>query len=336
MLEDASEVCWRFGNFVCSVLEGHGAVTQRGGHGKAEGGHSPYPTTQDTERDGPLVTTAPPFNVLNHHPPYKGFLVPESHHTDDFRGHQQFFEDSGGATMPGSGHHLVQEPSTQLMPHEDVPAFSDIASPTPTTAAMPASTIAARAGDAERHASKAKTPETSQQVKTTVSARDYATTESLTTAMHTSAPPPCASTPGVAVTMGQGPSDRARVAIATTVAPPALTTPVKMDDVAETERSGAQNNKSPDGNIPAAASADLEEETTTTTIITTTVITTMQTPAPCLTNFTAPEGYIETPKQEQPQPQQSGSWYYWAADCTYTVTVYLGYGVEIQVRCHVF
>ncbi|XP_048120368.1 seizure protein 6 homolog isoform X3 [Alosa alosa] len=306
-----------------SYLEGRVAVTQRGGQGEAEGGHSTYPTTQDTDRDGPLVTTAPPFNVLNHHPPYKGFLAPESYHTDDLRGHPQFFEDSGGATVPGSGHHLVQEPSTQLVPHEDAPAFSDVASPTPTTAATPASTITARdPAGSDQHGSKVADP---MNGKTTTSHRDFIMAESLTTATHASTPPPCASTPNMAVTMGRGSSDRARVAIATTASPPAL---VKTDTITEMERSAAQNNKSPDNVVPAVASADLEEETTTTTIITTTVITTMQTPAPCLTNFTAPEGYIETP---QPAQMQTGSWYETTVDCTYTVTVYMGYGVEIQV-----
>lgn len=46
---------------------------------------------------------------------------------------------------------------------------------------------------------------------------------------------------------------------------------------------------------------------------------------PCIFNLTAPEGYIET-------PQPSSSHYYSSVDCTYTVTVYMGYGVEIQVR----
>lgn len=45
--------------------------------------------------------------------------------------------------------------------------------------------------------------------------------------------------------------------------------------------------------------------------------------APCSINFTAPGGYIETPPR--------GSYDYSNFDCTYTVTVYMGYGVEIQV-----
>uniref|UniRef100_A0A8B9HVY3 Seizure related 6 homolog b n=1 Tax=Astyanax mexicanus TaxID=7994 RepID=A0A8B9HVY3_ASTMX len=47
------------------------------------------------------------------------------------------------------------------------------------------------------------------------------------------------------------------------------------------------------------------------------------TTVPCSANFTAPGGYIETPPPS--------SWYYSKVDCTYTVTVYMGYGVEIQV-----
>lgn len=257
---------------------GRDAVTQRGSHGEAEGGHSAYPTTQDTDRDGPLVTTAPPINVLNHHRPYKGFLILKSQQADDLRGHPQFFEDSGGATMPGSGYHLIQESSTQLVPHEDVPAFSDVASPTPTKAATPASTIAAAGHAGIDHQGSKVAKAMSGQDETTASHKALVTTESLTTAVHTSTPPPCTSTPSMAVTMGQDLSDGARVAIATTMAPSALTTSVKTNGMAEMDRSGAQINKSPDSEIPAAVTTDLEEETTTTTIITTTVITTMQTP----------------------------------------------------------
>uniref|UniRef100_A0A4W4HTV2 Seizure related 6 homolog b n=1 Tax=Electrophorus electricus TaxID=8005 RepID=A0A4W4HTV2_ELEEL len=47
------------------------------------------------------------------------------------------------------------------------------------------------------------------------------------------------------------------------------------------------------------------------------------TTAACRGSFTAPGGYIEAPSQ--------GSWPHTNADCTYTVTVYMGYGVESQV-----
>ncbi|XP_051814110.1 seizure protein 6 [Acanthochromis polyacanthus] len=67
-----------------------------------------------------------------------------------------------------------------------------------------------------------------------------------------------------------------------------------------------------------------EEETTTTTITTTTIITTMQSPVPCQLNLTRPEGYIEA-------PPQSSSAFHSTMDCSYIITVYMGYGVEVQV-----
>uniref|UniRef100_A0A3B3R744 Seizure related 6 homolog n=1 Tax=Paramormyrops kingsleyae TaxID=1676925 RepID=A0A3B3R744_9TELE len=45
---------------------------------------------------------------------------------------------------------------------------------------------------------------------------------------------------------------------------------------------------------------------------------------PCSTNFTAPEGHIEVPAQPE-------AWSYPGLDCTCTISVYMGYGVEIQV-----
>ncbi|XP_005750412.1 seizure protein 6 homolog isoform X2 [Pundamilia nyererei] len=73
----------------------------------------------------------------------------------------------------------------------------------------------------------------------------------------------------------------------------------------------------------AGAGSD-EEETTTTTITTTTIITTMQSPVPCQLNLTGPEGYIEA-------PPHTNSAFYFTTDCNYIVTVYTGYGVEVQV-----
>ncbi|XP_039633933.1 seizure protein 6 isoform X2 [Perca fluviatilis] len=64
------------------------------------------------------------------------------------------------------------------------------------------------------------------------------------------------------------------------------------------------------------------EETTTTTITTTT--TTTHSPVPCQLNLTGPEGYIEA-------PPQSSSALHSTMDCSYTITVYMGYGVEVQV-----
>uniref|UniRef100_H3A5G6 Seizure related 6 homolog like 2 n=1 Tax=Latimeria chalumnae TaxID=7897 RepID=H3A5G6_LATCH len=67
------------------------------------------------------------------------------------------------------------------------------------------------------------------------------------------------------------------------------------------------------------------DEETTTTLITTTTITTMHPPVLCNTNLTDPEGYVES-------PEFSGSLFYGGLDCTYTITVYTGYGIELQVK----
>uniref|UniRef100_A0A3Q3LLT1 Seizure related 6 homolog a n=1 Tax=Mastacembelus armatus TaxID=205130 RepID=A0A3Q3LLT1_9TELE len=60
--------------------------------------------------------------------------------------------------------------------------------------------------------------------------------------------------------------------------------------------------------------------TTSTTVITTTTITITQPSEPCGLNFTDPEGNIEILQQ-----LDSG------VECNYLVTVYLGYGIEVQV-----
>ncbi|XP_077336515.1 seizure protein 6 homolog isoform X1 [Lithobates pipiens] len=68
-----------------------------------------------------------------------------------------------------------------------------------------------------------------------------------------------------------------------------------------------------------------EEETTTSTIITTTVTTTVPAPEPCSKNFTATEGVLLSPVHRNYQ-------YNTGLDCSYTVYVYSGYGVEIKVQ----
>uniref|UniRef100_A0A8C6IYI9 Uncharacterized protein n=1 Tax=Melopsittacus undulatus TaxID=13146 RepID=A0A8C6IYI9_MELUD len=71
--------------------------------------------------------------------------------------------------------------------------------------------------------------------------------------------------------------------------------------------------------------AEESQETTTSTIITTTVITTEPTPVLCSMSFHDPEGYIDS-TDYPPLPQHS------YLECTYNVTVYTGYGVELQVK----
>ncbi|KAK7811764.1 hypothetical protein U0070_016836 [Myodes glareolus] len=79
-----------------------------------------------------------------------------------------------------------------------------------------------------------------------------------------------------------------------------------------------------DNELTGSASEE-SQETTTSTIITTTIITTEQAPALCSVSFSEPEGYIDS--NDFP-PQPFGSF----LECTYNVTVYTGYGVELQVK----
>ncbi|XP_059105842.1 seizure 6-like protein isoform X7 [Peromyscus eremicus] len=79
-----------------------------------------------------------------------------------------------------------------------------------------------------------------------------------------------------------------------------------------------------DNELTGSASEE-SQETTTSTIITTTIITTEQAPALCSVSFSDPEGYIDS--NDFP-PQPFGSF----LECTYNVTVYTGYGVELQVK----
>ncbi|KAG8534585.1 hypothetical protein GDO81_019087, partial [Engystomops pustulosus] len=67
------------------------------------------------------------------------------------------------------------------------------------------------------------------------------------------------------------------------------------------------------------------EEETTTTLITTTTVTTVHSPVLCNNNISELEGLLEA-------PEYSGGSFFGGLDCTYSVSVYMGYGVEIRVE----
>ncbi|KAI5133279.1 Seizure 6-Like Protein [Manis pentadactyla] len=94
-------------------------------------------------------------------------------------------------------------------------------------------------------------------------------------------------------------------------APPEDTSPMSLMDRGENELTSSASEES--------------QETTTSTIITTTVITTEQAPALCSVSFSDPEGYIDS-SDFPPLPLSN------FLECTYNVTVYTGYGVELQVK----
>ncbi|XP_038817053.1 seizure protein 6 homolog isoform X1 [Salvelinus namaycush] len=304
-----------------SYSEDGTSVTQRG-HSES-GGPSLYPTTRDTDREvrevRSLVTTAPTLNAHNHHPLYKGFLLQES-----LQGQRHFFEDSGGVethpAMPPSGPHYARDPSsTHTVPHKDALVFSGVASTTTAvaTAMSPLATKGSVAPEGRVSVNQRVALTNGRGGRTEeADAMDTLTTP----VMHTSAPSPRSNTPNMAAPMGDMYSE---VPTASTMTPPALTTLVEQDAGKSEEHNMSHASDGIEIGTSAVSGA-VDEETTSTTITTTTNITTMHHPAPCIFNLTSPEGYIET-------PQPSSSHYYSSVDCTYTVTVYMGYGVEIQV-----
>ncbi|KAI5626745.1 seizure protein 6-like isoform X1 [Silurus asotus] len=269
-------------------MDGKMAATQKDIDDK----HGIFHSTPDTIKESPLVTTAPPFSDLNHHLRFQTIAPPDTRYQS-----QEQFKESRGVD-----HHLFKSLSAQRVTHKDAVPFSEVAT-----------------GAFSRHATKL--PAGSLQWSGAIGeiqrqSSEEMSTESLTTSiMPTSAPPPCQTVPEEQLRHPYAANTEDRKGITTLV----------MKEEKEVLRTG-QRHKGPttDANkVTLSVSGDQDDETTTTTIFTTTIITTIQTPAPCSINFTAPGGYIETPPQ--------GSCDYSNFDCTYTMTVYKGYGVEIQV-----
>uniref|UniRef100_A0A8D2H8S0 Seizure related 6 homolog like n=1 Tax=Urocitellus parryii TaxID=9999 RepID=A0A8D2H8S0_UROPR len=131
----------------------------------------------------------------------------------------------------------------------------------------------------------------------------------------TPAPPqlaPFTSQPWVAHTLPQGPGPQEPAA------------PQDAHEATPDDASTVTLMDKGDNELTGSASED-SQETTTSTIVTTTVITTEQAPALCSVSFSDPEGYIDS-SDYPPLPFNS------FLECTYNVTVYTGYGVELQVK----
>ncbi|XP_041657498.1 seizure protein 6 homolog isoform X2 [Cheilinus undulatus] len=263
--------------------------------------------TMDTESEIHVVTTASPMNVPNHQPVLKGLLLHEHLLTRDFEGDQHFFRRDGSvaaySTMPGSA--SAGGPVTQLVPHEEAPAFSDIA----TTAATVAATSQLTTFSPTTPRPPLSLPEKkSSREKTKEQDQVQPTTDSLTTQV-------------VLLNRGSGDTSssqrgRPQSLSAIPVEPTPIASSVRM------EKDGGRGIALRDKTSPDHTLHDKDEVTTrmSTSVITTTTITTMQTTEPCSLNFTDPEGNIEILQQ-----LDSG------VECNYLVTVYLGYGIEVQV-----
>lgn len=269
-------------------------------------------STQDTESEVHSVTTASPMNIPNHQPVFKGLLLHEHLLTRDFQGDQHFFRKDGSIaaypTMPGS----VSSPNagdavTEIVPHKDAPAFSEVASTSTAAATSPLTTFSPTTPVAPILFPQKK------QTKENVKEGDKMepTTDSITTQMTPFIKGSDSENDPVDVLSTQGRD----FPMGSTHAP--MSTMMEKGQARET----TQKN-SPDHLIPKQTSPTQDEgvTTTSTTVITTTTITTMQTSEPCSMNFTDPEGNIEILQQ-----LDSG------VECNYLITVYLGYGIEVQV-----
>uniref|UniRef100_A0A452H797 Uncharacterized protein n=1 Tax=Gopherus agassizii TaxID=38772 RepID=A0A452H797_9SAUR len=112
----------------------------------------------------------------------------------------------------------------------------------------------------------------------------------------------------------------------TSQSPETIKQPVVAAAAVEGDTIGPSANKTSSAENEMNGSASEEsQETTTSTIVTTTVITTEPTPVICSVSFYDPEGYIDS-TDYPPLPVPN------FLECTYNVTVYMGYGVELQVK----
>uniref|UniRef100_A0AAX7UT05 Seizure related 6 homolog a n=1 Tax=Astatotilapia calliptera TaxID=8154 RepID=A0AAX7UT05_ASTCA len=274
-----------------------------------------HSSTQDTESEVHSITTVSPMNIPNHQPVFKGLLLHEHLLTRDFRGDQHFFRKDGYVaaypTMPGS----VSAPNaadlvTQLVPHEDAPAFSDVASTATVAATSPLTTFSpttpALPMSMPQKKSKERTRGTDKVDPTTHSLTTQVTPNNRGSGGENSGVPPSSSLGSQPQSLGASPEEA---------------TSGKMEK-GEASEMALKNKTSPGHQLHKLTPASSEKDTTTmsTTVTTTTTITTMQTSEPCSLNFTDPEGNIEILQQ-----LDSG------VECNYLITVYLGYGIEVQV-----
>ncbi|XP_041949344.1 seizure protein 6 homolog isoform X1 [Alosa sapidissima] len=276
---------------------------------------------------GPIVTTQSPLSDPARQPRLKDLLFHESLLTKDFSGDQHFFEQPP-ATPPSSSaprSNSGDPSSSHHVPHEDAPAFSDIATTITVAATTPMTTVTTAASISGSLVSVARKG-TTKGVDRTAEKSPPPTTQALTTpVIQTTSSPISVQGHTHSPSVGAGLSGPKPISTESTLAPPALTTLITRDKFRdnESETANATGSSSAVTTVKSQPSANADEKTTTSTI-TTTVITTIQSSAPCTMNFTDPEGYIEMPPQDSAGFDSTN-------DCTYLITVYLGHGIEIQV-----
>ncbi|KAF7668964.1 hypothetical protein LDENG_00274650 [Lucifuga dentata] len=278
-----------------------------------------HSSTQDTESEVHPVTTVSLMNIPNYQHVLKN-LLDEHLLTRNFEGDQHFREDGSVAAHPTTAGSVsaphAGDSVTQLVPHEDAPAFSDIATTATVAATTPLTTFAP---------TTPRLPMSHPQKKPSMDNNKGAeqvdpTTDSLTTRM-TQDNSGTASDNNLTASLSLQRSQPQRWS-AVPVEGTLVSTSgrVEKSDAKET----LKNKPSPGFPLHTLTSASQLEVNKDTTApsksITATTITAIKTADPCNLNFTDPEGNIEILQQVV-----SG------VECNYLVTVYLGYGIEVQV-----
>ncbi|XP_077403119.1 seizure protein 6 homolog isoform X1 [Vanacampus margaritifer] len=270
------------------------------------------PPTEDTESEVHWVTTALPINSPDHRPILKGLMLHEHLLLRDFEGDQHFFRSDGSLathpTRPGSVYASdVARPVTQVVPHEDAPAFSDVASTATAAATTPLTTFSPT------------TPEPSTPLfqKSSEEKKEGDKLEPTTHSLATQVTPNNDNIPAASLSSQRAqPQPWRDFSAEANLAPSAM----RMEK-GQTRETTPKDKNSPNQPLPnLTSSSRTEGAATSTSVITTTTITTVQTSEPCSLNFTDPEGNIEILQQLDT-----------AMECNYLITVYLGYGIEVQV-----
>ncbi|XP_061155507.1 seizure protein 6 homolog [Syngnathus typhle] len=276
------------------------------GDGTLNRGHVTYPSTEDTESEVHWVTTALPINSPDHRPVLKGLMLHEHLLLRDFEGDQHFFSSdasmSAYQTRAGSD---VAYPVTQVVPHEDAPAFSDVASTATAAATSPLTTFSPTTPRPLMPLLQKSSEEKKEGDKL------RPTTHSLTTQV----------TPNIDnMPAASSSSQRDQPAPLKAFSSESNFAPSTMRMEKGQAKETPKNKNGPNQPTPNLSSSRTEHVAMSTSVITTTTITTLQTSESCGLNFTDPEGNIEILQQLDT-----------AMECNYLITVYLGYGIEVQV-----
>ncbi|KAM9320616.1 seizure protein 6 homolog [Gastrophryne carolinensis] len=282
----------------------------------------PTPTTVVEDREGevPFITTAPTMTLLNHHPLIEGILHEsiirkDSRHIPTYFSRTKQAEDSSDLKDRLS----ALRTKVNLAHTETAPTFyGDISTPimplTPSTMIMDTTPVVTEQKRDFRAFLETVSSQPAINLLPTSKSHlilqtDEASYNSPKVKSHTETLPVTQTSSSFAKKESITPATLSKGKSTTrTPTPPSMDANMVLANVSS---------------LPSTF--EEEEETTTSTIITTTVITTVPIPEPCNKNFTAPEGLLLSPAQRNYQ-------YNTGLDCSYTIYVYPGYGVEIKVQ----